>query len=252
MFIAGSDAELSGSVVRDNLPNPIDLVGGAGISAQPMCLGTDCYLSARANASIVGSLIENNRSVGMLVAASDAVVANSVVRATQPSASDQRQGRGISVQLACTSVTDCNAGERSQATIAGSLIADNYDTGLWVSASDVIVEDTALLSTRARALDELYGDGIALFDSGVGVSASVTRVLIDDSARAGIASFGGFVSIGETAIRCAAFALDGESTADATFEFEDRGANACGCPTADGECKAVSSGLEVPEPLPPL
>jgi hypothetical protein len=73
----------------------------------------------------------------------------------------------------------------------------------------------------------------------------VTRARI--SARAGLANFAAVVSLRETSIECAAFALDGEPLAEAPFVFEDRGDNRCGCPTAQDACVAATAQLAAPE-----
>ena len=55
-------------------------------------------------------------------------------------------------------------------------------------------------------------------------------------------------ALGSTHIRCAAFELAGERYEEQDFIIEDRGDNLCGCPAADHACKAVSAGLEPPDP----
>jgi hypothetical protein len=87
---------------------------------------------------------------------------------------------------------------------------------------------------------------------GVPTSVLLDASAIEDSARAGLSNFGAFVSLGATTVRCAAFELEGEKWSGSEFRFEDRGGNACGCPTADQVCEAVSAGLEPPEPIPPV
>ncbi len=87
---------------------------------------------------------------------------------------------------------------------------------------------------------------------GTASSVFVNATRIDDAARAGLSNFGAFVSLGSTAIRCAAFELEGEPFNGSNFSFENRGGNACGCPVADEKCVAVSAGLEPPAPVAPI
>jgi len=74
--------------------------------------------------------------------------------------------------------------------------------------------------------------------------------LFEQTPRAGISNFGAFVSVASTSLRCHGFEIEGEpfTPYETTFQFtfEDRGHNACGCPTASAECVAVSAGLEPP------
>jgi hypothetical protein len=57
------------------------------------------------------------------------------------------------------------------------------------------------------------------------------------------------VSLSATAIDCASIDLAAEPHDSLDAPFEDRGGNACGCPTATNTCKALSSGLEPPSEL---
>jgi len=103
--------------------------------------------------------------------------------------------------------------------------------------------------TLARASDGFFGDGVAAMSYFAPAATKLTAVLVDDSARAGVANFGTHVSLADSHIRCASVALNGEPLVDNDFAFDDAGGNLCGCPWADGACKVLSSGLTPPDPL---
>ena len=250
--VAGSDALVEGTVVRGTLPRASDQTMGRGINIEISCFesptGVQCDPTARANATVRGSLVEQNHDVGLIVTGSDALVEGTVVRATLPRASDQAFGRGIAIQLLCTVDDGCDATAPANATVRGSLVEQNHDIGLFVSSSDALVEGTVVRTTLPQASDGFFGDGIAVFSLEAPASATITGTLIADSARAGLSNFGAIVSLGSTRIQCAGYELEGEAYEDQDFVFEDRGDNGCGCPIADGKCAAVGAGLAPPEP----
>jgi hypothetical protein len=182
----------------------------------------------------------------VVLAGSEAVIEATVVRDGLVEG-EGKFGRGIQVQPHPPSTT------MALLTLRSSLVARNREFGVSVVNSNALVESTAIVATAANDLG-LYGDGLAaIYDDPTRTPASVTSVanLVDDSARAGATCFGSSMSLANTAVLCAAFPLDGEPLAGASFAFEDAGGNVCGCPPEDGPCKMVSAGLAPPEQLPP-
>jgi len=199
-----------------------------------------------ASLTVRGSLVERNHDVGLFIAGSDVRLEASVVRDTLPVMLD---GTGITVHVPCTGappLTTCNAAERASATITGSLIEQNHDIGLLVSESDASVEASVIRATSPRVLDGLFGDGMVVVGDVAAGSATVIQSRIEDSTRAGVASFGASVSLESTRIQCAAFELAGEAFGTQAFAFDDRLNNLCGCPIANATCKVVTAGLEPP------
>lgn len=96
------------------------------------------------------------------------------------------------------------------------------------------------------------GDGISVVSSVGPARATITRTLVDTTARAGLSSFGAILTLDGSAVRCAAIPLTGQGIGAFDYAFEDRGGNVCGCPVADGSCKLVDAALVAPEPPPPL
>ena len=95
----------------------------------------------------------------------------------------------------------------------------------------------------------LGGDAIVAwsFDRQAVVTASAVR--LEQSARAGIASFGSSVALGASLLACQSIDLAGNPSARHDFAFEDLGGNLCGCPEANGPCMLDSAAIEPPEPI---
>ncbi len=254
LYVAGSDVTVEASVVRATWPRASDQRFGRGISIEVVCIETPtgwvCDPSARGTATVRRSLIEQSHDIGLSIGGSDAVVEASVVRATSPCAFDQAFGRGISLHIPCFGGgLGCDPSARASATLSGSLVEQNHEVGLFVLGSDASIDALVVRATSAQASNGLFGDGIAVASDIAPATAALARVRIDDSDRAGLSNFGASVSLGATRIGCAAFALAGEPLDGQDFHYEDRGDNLCGCPSADGDCKAVSAGLSPPEPV---
>jgi len=82
-------------------------------------------------------------------------------------------------------------------------------------------------------------------------TALVMHTRIENSARAGVSNFGGDVGLEGVQLECNTIALASEvlPIIERPSTFDDRGNNLCGCGEIVSECKAISSGLEPPEPL---
>jgi hypothetical protein len=158
IIIAGSSATIEGTTVRATQPRSADLEGGAGIYAQVQCTQSGCDPNARSNVVLTNSIVENNTQSGLLIGGSDFTVEATVVRGTQPAASDQRHGRGIEAQLTCQGGS-CDALTRAHLDLRTSLIERNHDVGLFVTGSDAVVEATVIRETQPAAWDGLRGLG---------------------------------------------------------------------------------------------
>jgi hypothetical protein len=255
LFISGSEATVETTVVRGTMPQPADQTGGRNLSIQVPCIGTtsgvQCDVTTRARVTLLSSVVEQCAEFGIFVSGSEATVEATVVRATWPSP-DLRLGRGINVQQSCVETPtgqSCDVTARSLFTLRGSLLEQNHDIGLFVADSDATVERSVVRTTLAQAADGLFGDGVAVFADGAPSALTIVDTRIEDSARAGVASFGGSISLAGSHIRCAAFALTADRYGQSEASVSDGGDNLCGCPQADTACKAVSANLEAPPPL---
>jgi hypothetical protein len=246
IYVMGSDVVVEASVVRGTLPLANGTMG-RGIGVSPLCIGAMCDPSVRADVVVQGSVVEQNHDIGVAVFTSDVLVESTVVRDTQREVATGGMGRGITVQLICIA-SGCYE-LPAAVTIRGSLVEQNRDVGIFVGGSDARVESTVVRDTRARESDSLFGDGVAAMEWGAPTSVTLTDARIEESARAGVASFGASVTLARTAIACAALDLDGEPFEGNNVEFADQGDNVCGCPQALNACKLVSTELDPPAPL---
>jgi hypothetical protein len=138
--------------------------------------------------------------------------------------------------------------------VRSSLVENNRVFGVMVQGADATLDGLLVRNTLPLASDGSFGDGVVvvslvLASGPAEASAVVTNTRIENSARAGLASFGSHVTIGGSAMSCNAFDLDGEELDGFQFSFEDLGGNDCGCPEPFETCVAQSSSLLPPEPL---
>lgn len=245
VLVSGPSATLDGVVARSTWPAASDGMRGRGISIGPFCAEAGCFPGASI-ATIQRTLVDRNHEVGILVMASDAVIEDTMVRATQPQQKDGFGGHGITVQLVCFEGV-CHPTTRAVATLRRTRVEQSHGFGVLVLGSDAIIEDSVVKDTVAD-LDGNFGDGLAVALAVAPASATITSSTIENSARAGIASFAASVAVGSTAIRCAALPLDGEPLGMNDYVIDDLGDNRCGCREGDGECQVVSSGIEAPTP----
>jgi len=246
IVVRGAQASVERSVVR-----PTDQTVGRGIFVQHLCYAPGhCEPATRGAATLQESLVEQCHQTAVVVSGADLQVASSVIRTTWPRASDQRFGRGFSIQ-SCDGTEGCSPLERSTVTIDGSLIDGQYEFGLLALDSDLVMNGTVVRGTLAHQFDGLFGDGVAVAAEHSTATGSVTGSLIDDTARAGVGSFGASVALTGSHVRCAAIELNGQDHGGNDYAFNDGGNNACGCPAADHACQVATADLEPPQPLGP-
>jgi hypothetical protein len=194
------------------------------------------------------SVVRDNHEIGVFIAGGDGWIESTVIANTHPQVADGVAGRGLNVQLSCNAES-CDAAAVANVTLLTSLVDQSADTAVIGTDAQVQVAASVVRATAARQADGLFGDGVTAFGDYGSSSLTITDSLVADSIRAGIASFGATMAVGRTHVRCAAFALSGEPHLGKDFAFDDLGANGCGCPAADQACKAVSMGLQPPDPL---
>ena len=236
---SGSDATVEATVVRGTLP--IANGGGHG-------LFIDHDAGQRSDVALRSCLVEQNHEVGVIIDGSDVAIDATVVRATSPNA-DGLFGLGMQLQPACTA-SSCDASVRSTAAVRATLIEESGEAGIFVFTSDLSIEASVVRATRSNA-DDRYGDGVVVLAAWGPAQAIVAGTRIEESARAAISSFGGFVALGSSVLACQGVDLDGEDYEGVASAFEDQGGNACGCPDVKESCQLASSGIAPPEPLGP-
>jgi hypothetical protein len=251
----GSQVSVERTVVRRTKALVDSQVGGQGISASLMCfddgIEDGCRPGTGADLQVRESTLEESQHLGLSISASTATLDAVVIRSTAPRALDGLSGRGLSVQMSCVDTDDgsqvCDPLARSSATVTRSLIDSQFDVGVFVGGADLVLDSSVVRATAVQT-DGLFGDGIAVLTrEGASASVEATNVAIHDSARAGLASFGGAVALERSHVVCAGFSLFGEDRAEFTFAFDDRGDNLCGCPQPNEACKLATTALEPPQ-----
>ncbi|HZO17261.1 MAG TPA: hypothetical protein VFB62_28485, partial [Polyangiaceae bacterium] len=234
VFVAGSDANLEASVVRDTQPDAQGLFGrGVTAEAYPM-MGPPTTLLVRT------SLVERSHDLGVFVAGAQATVEASIVRDIQPDVLELG-GRGLHVQAGET-------GAPSVLFLRSSLVAQSYEAGVAILGSVATIEACLLQGTQPSP-GWGGGEAVMVVSKEGAASASITGTRIHESALAAVAAWGAHADVKGSALSCQAFDLDAESYQGTAAELEDLGGNVCGCPEPISRCKAVSAGLEPPPAL---
>ena len=242
----GAAITIEHTTIRDTKPQASDSLAGRGVEVQALisCSGASCVESAPGKLTLLRSVIEKNHNIGVYLYGATATFDGAVMRDTLPRALDQRFGVGLEVLAAC-SPNGCGFALPSHASLRDTLIERSQWGGIIVSSSELTLERTTIRDTTAGIADGLFGDAISISRDYAPATAELRNVLLANSARAGIGSFGARVAVEASAIRCAGFDLEGENVNGVSFAFDDRGGNRCGCDGA-ASCKAVSTGLTAP------
>ncbi|MBW2527438.1 MAG: right-handed parallel beta-helix repeat-containing protein [Deltaproteobacteria bacterium] len=190
VLVAGSQADLEAVVVRSTLPRGSDQTHGRGINVQ----STDVPSAV----TVVGSLIEESHDAGVFVVGSEARLEGVVVRDTRAELSDQTGGAGISIQR------DPSTAATSTVTVAGSLIEQSHEFGIYVSGTEVSLEGVVVRDTSPTVGDQNAGRGINIqpqLSTGAPATATVTGSLVDRSHEAGVFVGGGQARLAGLVVR---------------------------------------------------
>jgi hypothetical protein len=198
IFMAGVDAAVASTVVRDTLSQESDGTGGRGINAQ-----CDADLISCGSLAVTGSLVAGNREVGIFTAGVDGGIASTVVRDTMPEEGTGVFGRGINAECRA------DGGACGSLTITSSLVDGNENAGIYVSGvhvvlSGVAVRDTVPNETGDWALDNGQGvfAGCRYPDQGRNCPVlQMDHCMVESSYSAGVAIQGGSGSMQGSVIR---------------------------------------------------
>lgn len=240
--------QIKSSVIEDNTDAGISLTASDAVIDAVVVRGTeprfDGYGSGIAitngsTATVTRSVLEANHDAGVRVGVgSQATLDALVVRGTRQRALERKAGHGIAIS-GCPADAACNAALRTQAIVRQSLIEDNQEAGISVTGADATI-DRVLVRKTLLGSNGVVGDGILVLDDGIVATATITRTRSDDNVRAGLASFGGSVTLGANVLACNSYDLNA-----AYSELLDLGANRCGC-DAFAACIATRDDLDVP------
>jgi len=133
--------------------------------------------------------------------------------------------------------------------IYGGVLSQNRYAGIRLENSAVWVEGTTISHTLPRLADGKYGDGVA----GTLSEFKLVDMLINSSARSGVAAFGGHGVLGWLILNCNGIDLDVETWQNVSGSFDplfgDIGGLVCGCGLDEQTCIVQSSSLAPPEPI---
>jgi hypothetical protein len=230
----GSTGTVHASVVRSVVP---DREGRSrAVSAQ-----AHSDTGRRSNLTITSSIAADTTEYGLLAINSDLTVDATLVQDIRANA-DGFYGRGIQVQDAPAGAAPAFA----TGTLRATLVERTVETGiLFVGHTTGSVDACAVRDTAAGA-DGVLGDGIVSWSSEGLSTVSVTSTRVDRSARATLSSFGGAVTLRNSAFVCQAFDFAVEPWEGQPTVLEDLGGVTCGCPDPQPGCRAQSYALTPP------
>ena len=197
--------------------------------------------SGGAHFQMRGSLIERVGAHGISAYDASVTVEDTVIRDIEPSPA------GIPLLL-------LSPHGPSIISIRRCVIERGAGIGALLQGNSAEITDTVLRNMTPSS-NQLYGDGIVVLASEGDLSGSVDGDLrladsfICGNARAGLANFGGSVTIDRVRFDCNGLDINGEPDAyglGQAPQFDDLGGNRCGCGTEQLACQILSTGLEPP------
>ncbi len=188
-----------------------------------------------------GSLIERVGTHGISAYDASVTVEDTVIRDIEPSPA------GIPLLLLSPHLP-------AIISIRRCLVERGAGVGALLQGNSTEITDTVLRDMTPSS-NQLYGDGIVLlgFDADLNGSVDGDLRLADSficgNERAGLANFGGSVTIDRVHFDCNGLDINGEPDAYGLGHpphFDDLGGNRCGCGTEQIDCQILSTGLEPP------
>jgi len=186
------------------------------------------------------SLITGGSDIGAIVVGGDLTMTSSVVSDVLTSATNEF-GHGVHVQG-----SDSFPG---RLWLTDVLLARNHTNGVLVSRAEATLEGVTIANTMGP--NARFGDGISVIGLEGVANTTIRASRILGSERAGVASFGGAVSLVDTQLDCNNIQLVTQTFEGLTASIEDGGGNTCGCEGVTEDCKALSTELEPPMPVDP-
>jgi hypothetical protein len=233
LFVSGSEARLETSVVADTRPRTLEFAIGVIAQAHDPS-------GAPSSVEMVSSLIADTQGIGLFVSSSSAMAETSVIRRTT-GAGPLQVARGAHVQA-------FGPPGPLELHLTGVVIEDTHEFGLSALDGNAVLEACIVRNTTPTGTGT-FGDGVVVQRQIGEGSVALWRTLVQGNARAGLVSFGSHASLAGSSFVCQPIAIDAEDYYGFTPSLDDQGENLCGCPVADGPCKAVSAALAPPGPL---
>ncbi|MFC1482613.1 hypothetical protein ACFL51_02285, partial [Myxococcota bacterium] len=148
----GAEATITGSVVRDTVPNASG-EGGRGINAQCDPHGLGCGLL-----EVSSSLVAGSSNMGVYTAGVPATLAGVVVMDTSQNTEGQWAGDfGQGVCAVCDQTFD---GGCATLEVTGCLVDSSFTVGVEAQVLSGSLQDSVVRQVAPRALDEAFGYGV--------------------------------------------------------------------------------------------
>jgi hypothetical protein len=232
-YALGSHISFDGVVIRDIEPQLSDGEFGRGVTVDTVEAGV------RASLNMSRSLVSNTHQIGVAITAADVMIDKVLVRGVGAQQSNNYYGRAVSIQ------DDLSTGERGVGAITHSELLRFAETGIMILSSDITI-DRVEVSEPTKLTDSVFGDGILVWALEGATTATIRTAHVHASARAGISSFGGDISVASSWLECNPIDLNGDNLPQRNFNFTDGGGNLCGCDRVAANCKLQSLDLEPP------
>ena len=124
------------------------------------------YNFVRTTASVRASVIERNHGTGLFAAGADVTIDVDGGTRHPARGDDQSAGRGMSLEH------EEERGEPTLATVKSSLVAQNFELGISIEGSEVLLESVLVRDTYLQMSDRSLGRGINIQNGGAGQRAS--------------------------------------------------------------------------------
>jgi Right handed beta helix region len=191
-FAANSDLTIEDSVIQRVAPDIAD-PGANLVGVQPSSLASDTIGS---NLTLRRSRLNDAEGAGVFASGSQVDIESVVVRDVIPDLQG-KYGRGVYLRA------DEGTGQRSEATLRGSIIERSHDVGLITFGSRATVEGTVVKETSADVLS-LGGRGVSLQYKGpLDLPSEVTMrgSLVEANSDHGVLVFGSSLAMASSLIR---------------------------------------------------
>jgi hypothetical protein len=178
----GAEATLQRTVVRGTLPQLSNNMDGGGVIVGAMG-------SLKADLTLRDCLVSGNRSVGVQVADSKALLERTAVESTEAQAATKMYGLGVWAVSADVTLKEC-------------LVADNRQFGISMMGARVSVQRSVVKNTRSQLANSLFGFGVAAIAyGGVGSELTLTSSLVSNNRSIGVHIEDSTATIERTVVR---------------------------------------------------
>jgi hypothetical protein len=231
IFNYGATVEIEATVVRDVQRSALDRVEASGALLQVAFADWPTTPQMR----VSNSIVEGAVGVGIGIVGGELLLERSTIRDGVPTA-DVLFGHAVHMQGGSPHPTSL--------VLRDTRLERNHSHGALINGAAATIENAVIVDTRA--IDGIFGDGLAVVsDTGI-ASLEVSASLIEGSERAGVANFGAAVALAQTSLDCNAIQLASQPHDGAAASFDDAGENVCGCGAETQTCKVVTADLQPP------